>query len=70
MDEGPFPEADRIPAAHDGPLFELDTIGRTLDDLSPAEQRRPPRGVRFKLEWTAAALVALVAFVGWLLVGR
>lgn len=43
--------ADRVPAAHDGPHFELEAIGRTLDDLSPAGKRRPPRRVRAKLAW-------------------
>ena len=69
-DEGPFPQDDRVPAAQDGPLFELEAIGRTLDDLSPAQKRRPPVGVRFRLEWSAAAVVALVVFLGWLLIGR
>jgi hypothetical protein len=51
-------------------MFELEAIGRTLYDLSPAEQRSPPRNVRVRLEWSAAALIALVVFVGWLLIGR
>ncbi len=70
VDEGPFPQADRFPAAQDGPEFQLHAIGRALDDLSPAEQRKPPRAVRARLTWAAAALVALMAFVGWLLFGR
>jgi hypothetical protein len=69
VNEGPFPQADRFPAAHDGPLFELEAIGRTLDDLSPRASR-PRRGVGAKLAWAAGALLALVAFMGWLLVGR
>ena len=69
-DEGPFPKADRFPAAQDGPLFELEAIGRTLNDLSPAERRRPPRGVRAKVAYVAGALLVLVAFMGWLLIGR
>ena len=69
-DEGPFPRADRVPAARDGPQFELEAIGRTLDDLSPAQKRKPPQGVRFRLLWAGAALVALMAFMGWLLVSR
>lgn len=67
-DEGPFPQADRIAAAHGGPRFELEGIGRTLDDLGPAERLAPRRNVRAKLMWVAAALVALAAFMGWLLV--
>jgi hypothetical protein len=69
-DEGPFPQADRFPAARDGPQFELEAIGRTLDDLSPAEQRKPPQAVRSRLMWAGAALVALMAFMRWLLVSR
>jgi glutathione S-transferase len=70
VDEGPFPATDRVPAAHDGPLFELGAIGRTLDDLSPAQKGEPRRGARAKLIWVAAAVLALVAFMGWLLVSR
>jgi hypothetical protein len=70
VDEGPFPKADRVPAARDGPIFELESIGRTLDDLSPADKSKRTRGVRAKLIWVTAALVALMAFVGWLLFGR
>ncbi|HWF77639.1 MAG TPA: hypothetical protein VN694_10740 [Caulobacteraceae bacterium] len=69
-DEGPFPRGDRVPAAQDGARFELEAIGRALDDLSPAQQRRPPASVRARLEWSAAAIIALIVFLGWLLVGR
>ncbi len=69
-DDGPFPSADRAPAAYNGSLYELEAIRRTLDDLSPAERRRPPTDVRFKLEWSAAAVAALAAFLGWLLLAR
>jgi hypothetical protein len=70
VDEGSSPRDDHVPAAQDGPLFELEAVGRALDDLSPAQKRRPPQGVRFRLEWSAAALIALIAFLGWLLVSR
>ena len=64
-DQGPFPEGDRVPPAQGGPRFELLSIGRTLDDLAPAEKQSPLEGVRSKLMWSAAALLALMAIMGW-----
>ena len=69
-DERPFPRADRFPAAEGGPLFELEAIRRTLDDLTLAERTVPKPGERAALMWSAAALLALVAFMVWLLIAR
>ena len=56
----------RFPPAEDGPQFELASIGRTLDDLEPEEKTGPSRGL-FPLLWSAAALLALIVFLAWLL---
>jgi hypothetical protein len=59
---------DAFPASFDGPEYELQSIARSLEDLTPAETAAPrPDGVMRPLFWTAAALVALMTFVGWLL---
>lgn len=47
-DEGAFPQKDRFPAAQDGPIFELEAMERTLDDLNSARE-----GVRARLAWSA-----------------
>jgi hypothetical protein len=61
---------DKFPAAEDAPSYELQSIGRTLDDLTPEEETAPrPGGVAKPLVWSFLALLALIAFVGWLLVG-
>jgi len=67
---GPVPDADRVPAAADGPMYELQSISRILDDLNPQDKKLEPRpgGVRAPLIWAAILLVALIAFAGWLLV--
>ncbi len=60
---------DRFPPAEDGPRYEMQSVGRTLDDLEPAAQAEPSKGgVGGALIWVALAVVALVAFVSWLLV--
>jgi hypothetical protein len=52
-----------FPPAHDGPRYEIQSIGRELDDLSPAEKVAPrPGGVARPLAYVALALLALVAF--------
>jgi hypothetical protein len=61
---------DRFPPAEDGPRYEIQSVGRTLDDLEPSEEIAPrPGGVMRPLVWVALVLLALMAFVGWLLVG-
>jgi hypothetical protein len=64
-DEGPFPSADRIPAAYGGPMFELLSISRMLDDMSHAEGQTPAIGVRASLMWAAGGILSLAAFLGW-----
>ena len=59
---------DRFPPAEDGPQYELIALARTLDDLTFAEQTAPrPGGIVEPLIYVTLALVALLAFVGWLL---
>jgi hypothetical protein len=61
---------DKFPPAEDGPQYELASIGRTMEDLSPDEHVAPrPGGILVPLLWTALALIALMAFIGVLLVG-
>jgi hypothetical protein len=61
---------DRFPPAEDGPRYEIHSVGRTLDDLEPSDEIAPrPGGVYKPLVWVALGLLALMAFVGWLLVG-
>ena len=63
-------EMDRFPPAKDGPHYELITLARTMDDLTFAEQTAPrPGGIVEPLICVAVFLVALLAFVGWLLFG-
>jgi hypothetical protein len=58
-----------IPPVADDPHFEVRTVGRLLDDLYPdlkeGLNRGPPAAA---LAWTLAAVIALAAFIGWLLV--
>jgi hypothetical protein len=63
----PIPESDRVPPARDSPRYELETIGRSLSDREP-DDGPPPGGVR-AVVWVGVVLVALMAFVGWVLVG-
>jgi len=59
-----------FPPAEDGPRFEIQSVGRELDDLSPEEKAAPrPGGVVRPLIWVGLTLAALVAFIGWCLVG-
>jgi hypothetical protein len=59
----------RFPPAEDGPRFELLSVGHTLDDLDPADEVAPrPGNAILPLVWSPAALLALIAFMGWLLV--
>jgi hypothetical protein len=59
----------RFPPAEDGPRFELLSLGQTLGDLDPADQVAPrPGNAILPLLWSATALLALIAFMGWLLV--
>ncbi|MFI4933561.1 MAG: hypothetical protein ACHP7N_03000 [Caulobacterales bacterium] len=65
-----FPNEDAFPPAEDGPEYELQSIRRSLDDLTPAEKVAPrPGGIVRPIVWALVGLVALMAFVGWLLVG-
>ncbi len=61
---------DRFPPAEDGAQYELTAIARNLDDLPPTgPPAKYPELLSKPLFWTLAALVVLIAFVGWLLVG-
>ena len=61
---------DRFPPAEGSPRFELHSIGRSLSDAAPARRAAlPPRVIAAQLLWTAVVIIALVIFVGWLLVG-
>jgi hypothetical protein len=67
-DLGPFPEGDRIAPAATGPAYELLTTARELKDVSPNEtEALRPGGAAIALVGVALGLVALIAFVGWLL---
>jgi hypothetical protein len=60
---------DRIHIVEHSPLFELAAIRHGLSDLAPGEEEVPRAGRTEALLFTAIALIALLAFVGWLLVG-
>jgi len=45
------------------------SIGHQLEDLTPAETQAPRAGRTEALTWAVLGLIALLAFVGWLLVG-
>jgi len=47
---------------------EMQSIGRSLADLSPMDMP-PERAVWGPVVWSAVGLVVIMAFVGWLLVG-
>ena len=47
---------------------EMQSIGRTLDDLSPSELPQE-RGAWGPVVWSVAGIVVILSFVGWLLVG-
>jgi len=57
----------RFPPAEDGPRFELLSVGQTLDDLDPDDETMPSPGI-LPLLWSGAALLALITFMGWLLI--
>jgi hypothetical protein len=61
---------DSFPPGEEGPRYEMMSIGRSLSDTAVARRATlPPRVIIAQLCWTALAVVALMAFVGWLLVG-
>lgn len=57
----------RFPPAEDGPRFELLSVGQTLHDLDPGDEIMPSPGI-LPLLWSGAALLALIIFMGWLLI--
>jgi len=70
LQSGPVPDADRVPGEDPAPRYELQTVGRSLDDSYPLDRSPTQRGgVRHPVLWMAILLVVLLAFVGWLLVG-
>lgn len=60
---------DRFPPGRESPRYELQSVGRTLDDRTPPPGPLPARVVAMHLFWTALVTVALIALVGWMLVG-
>ena len=61
---------DRFPPAKAGPRYEMQAVGRALDDLGPREHDYEAGEVWGPLFWTFSGLLLLMAFVGWLLVSQ
>ena len=61
---------DRFPPAEDGPRYEMQAIGRALEDLAPRDRASEAGDPWAPLFWSLAGLLLLMAFVGWLLVGQ
>jgi hypothetical protein len=62
---------DRFPPAENGPRRELQSIGRTLNDLGAArEALLPVRDWWTPLLWSAAGLLTMLAFVVWMFIGQ
>jgi hypothetical protein len=59
---------DYFPTAENGPQFEMAAVGRTLIDLSPGDTEVPRVGRTEALVFTGLALLAALAFGGWLLI--
>ena len=56
--------------AQSGARYEIQSIGRDLDDLGPAQKvTARPGGLIRPLIWVGVTLIALITFIGWLLVG-
>jgi len=65
---GPFRGSDRVRPAARSVRRELESIQRTCDDLAPLQDRAPRSGgVLGPVIAVALGLVALMAFLGWLL---
>jgi hypothetical protein len=47
----------------------MSSIGHYLDDLTPAEEEVPEVRRTEALLFSGFALLALIAFIGWLLIG-
>jgi hypothetical protein len=60
----------RFPSAEHGPRYEMQAIGRALDDTAPRDRAYEARHIWEPLVWSLAGLLLLMAFVGWLLVGQ
>jgi hypothetical protein len=62
---------NRFPPAENGPRRELQSIGRTLDDLGAAsEAPLLVRDLWTPLLWSSAGLLTILAFVVWLIIGQ
>jgi hypothetical protein len=61
---------DRFPPAENAPRRELQSIGRTLNDLGAASEAPLVRDLWTPLLWSSAALLTILAFVVWLLIGQ
>jgi hypothetical protein len=60
---------DAYSPAENGPQFEMGAVGRTQSDLSPDETEVPRVRQTEALIFTGLALLAALAFGGWLLIG-
>jgi hypothetical protein len=60
---------ERFPPGRESPEFELRSVGRALGDLPEPAPPQNLRGGWRALAFTLIVLLALLAFVGWLLVG-
>jgi hypothetical protein len=66
---GSLPDMNALDPSKHGPRFEMASVGRYLEDLTPAEAEVPRVGRTEALIWSACVLIALIAFIGWLLIG-
>jgi hypothetical protein len=61
---------ERFPRAVGGPQYEMIRLARTMDDLASAKPTVPrPGDIVGPLAFVTVAVIALLAFVGWLLFG-
>ena len=67
---GYSPVGDTAPREANRSRFDLASVGGSPDDLTSGDESAPqPGGVFAPLAWVGLGLVALMAFLGWLLAG-
>jgi len=60
---------DRFPPAKTTPQSEMQSVGRTMEDLAAAQKASSrPGGILKPLLFVAATIVVLLAFLDWLVV--